>query len=663
MDPKIYKKTLPDDPTEADFVYWKRMLSIYITKAQVPDDDKLEVLFVLCGAKTFPLIEECTSYDAAIAALEAKFQKQSTAIMMRHKLRARKQLPTETIETFMADLRNLSKKCSTKALTAEQHRELLISDAFVAGLHSSTIRQRLLESADDSLEKLYSTALTMEIAIEDTKVFATPSESPQPIYAAAAKYHSKSNCVWCGGTKHERSTCPARSSTCNKCEKKGHWGSVCLNERFKRRNKSAAALEDTSEPDPTISTILAAIDDSKGLIDTCISNIQTKALIDTGSDLSFINLDFARQHDIPFSKVSNKSITLADKSTCKVSGQFQGTITILDKTYEANLFVVSSLVTPLIIGLDILRQHSELTLIIGGPKEPATFCLTLSTMKQTTYRLMPGVDTDRLKPIATSSRRNPKHTTFINEEISKLLNKGIIQVSQSPWRAQCLVAENGKKSRLVIDFSNTINIHTPLDSYPSARIDDILNQVASNQVFSKIDLASAYHQVPLDPRDYKLTAFEACGQLYEFTKLPFGCCNAVAIFQRTMDEFIKNNKLQKTYAYMDDIIIAGSTQNEHDTNLAAFKSAAESSGIEMNNEKCKFSQISLQFLGHIVGGGILKPDPERFKALLDYPIPTTLKQLNSLIGLFAYYAKWILNCTELTLPLTKSCDTIVMENQ
>jgi len=276
-----------------------------------------------------------------------------------------------------------------------------------------------------------------------------------------------------------------------------------------------------------------------------------------------------------------------------------------------------------------------------------------------TYKLVPGNIIQNSKPIATPSRCTHVHEDFINAEIQRMLKEGIIPESRSAWRAQCFVTNTSKKPRLVIDFSNTINIYTPADAYPATRIDDILDKISTNRVFSKVDLQSAYHQIKLDPEDYHLTAFEACGKLYEFTRLPFGCTNAVAIFQRVMDNFISKFNLQNTYAYIDDVIIGGSTQAEHDLNLRAFMSAATQFGITINKEKCLFSVSSISYLGNIISDGMFKPDPDRFKVLLDYPTPTTLKQLNGLIGLFAYYAKWIPKCSELTLTLTKSKEYIV----
>ena len=665
MDPKFYKKVLSDDPTEVDYIYWKKMLATYIVKANVPDDDQLDVLFVLCGAKAFPVVEDCDTYAAALERLDNKFQRRSTAIMNRHKLRSRKQLPSESVETFMADLQQLAKKCATTPLTAEQHRNLLISDTFVAGLQSATIRQRLLESADDDLNKLFTTALTMELAIQDAKAlsFSDPSTAfPPPTLAASHNSSStptstKRKCVWCGGQKHERIKCPARSSTCNKCGKKGHWATACLSNR---RTTVAAVTQATSDSEdqdsdghPQKSSILATIQGNASQVSAVVDGVPLRVLIDTGSDLSFIAESFLVDNGMCYT-ATTRNVSLADGSTLHVLGQFNGNIELDKEVYRTSLWVVSKLVAPLIVGMDLLRQHSQLNLKLGGSRRPATFCLALSTMNCKQFQLLPGVDCSKLKPIATQSRPCKQHAEFIQSEISRMLKNGIIQISQSPWRAQCFVATGGRKPRLVIDFSNTINIYAQLDSYPCKNIQNLLHEVSQNTFFSTVDLREAYHQVPLRPEDYRLTAFEALGKLYEFTKLPFGATNAVAIFQRTMDGFIDSYGLEKTYAYLDDIIIAGNTQDEHDRNLKAFISAASDFGIEVNKEKCKLNERKIEFLGHVIHNGTLQPDPSRFQALLDYPTPSTPKELNRIIGLFAYYAKWIQNCAELTLPLTQA---------
>ena len=104
MDAKIFKKILSDDPNEEDYIYWKKMLVIYLEKANVPADSKLEVLFVLCGIKAFTIIQDSTLFNKAITILDHKFQKRSMAIMMRHKFRSLKQREGESVENFMCNL-------------------------------------------------------------------------------------------------------------------------------------------------------------------------------------------------------------------------------------------------------------------------------------------------------------------------------------------------------------------------------------------------------------------------------------------------------------------------------------------------------------------------------------------------------------------------------
>jgi transposase InsO family protein len=684
LDTKIFKRILPDNASEDDYNYWKRMLNIYYTRADVAHDQQLDVLFVLCGANAFPTIEACATYNEAIALLDRKYLQQASPIMARYNLRSRTQKPGESITEFLSQLELVAKKCTIAAVTAIQHRELLLADAFVAGLLSMPIKQRLLESATISLVDLRNTATSMELATESAQLLGTTSTA-SPVFGATSRsatrrstptqdfntststHHRRTNnCVWCGGSRHKRHACPAVNSICRNCGKEGHWASVCLSKQKTTRTAASFARPtnengEDSEEEYNAVALLAATSSKQSLISATVNGFPIQGLVDTGSDLSFIEDSFLQEHHIQFFK-SDRMITLANDSVFKTVGKLNATVVVKDQNYDVELLVVSSLVAPMIVGLDVLGQHSQITLLLGGQRDPTTFCLALTTMDCPTYKLVPGGNISICKPIATSSRRSHSHETFIKAELQRMLKDGIIQESRSAWRAQCFVTNTSKKPRLVIDYSNTINIHTPVDAYPSSRVDDILNKISTNTVFSTIDLRSAYHQVPLDPEDYHLTAFEACGKLYEFKRLPFGCTNAVAIFQRIMDNFISKFKLQNTYAYIDDLVIGGGgtdAQAQHDYNLDAFMSAATKYGMQINEEKCRFSVPSISYLGNIISGGTFKPDPERFKALLDYPTPTTLRQLNGLIGLFAYYAKWIHNCSELTLPLTRSKEYIV----
>ena len=183
-----------------------------------------------------------------------------------------------------------------------------------------------------------------------------------------------------------------------------------------------------------------------------------------------------------------------------------------------------------------------------------------------------------------------------------------------------------------------------LDAYPSQKSEEMVNKVAQYEEFSTLDMRSAYHQLEMNPFDKPYTAFEADGKLYQFLCVPFGLTNnAVACFQRKMDEFVDNYKLKDTFVYVDNITIAGRTQEEHNNNLNAFILAAKEFGLTLSDEKCHYSLKSIDLLGYHISYGSIKPDPNSFGSKISQTI----------IGMSACYAKWIFNFSQKIRPSNK----------
>ena len=173
------------------------------------------------------------------------------------------------------------------------------------------------------------------------------------------------------------------------------------------------------------------------------------------------------------------------------------------------------------------------------------------------------------------------------------MSDGVIELSTSPWRAQVVVVKSAvpsNKKRLCVDYSQTINQYTELDAYPLPRIDDMINNLAHYRVFSTFDLKSAYHQIPIKETDKHYTAFEANGNLYQFCRIPFGVTNGVAVFQRLMDKLVTDECLKDTFPYLDDITVAGRTQEEHDANVKAFYDVVHRHKLTLNDSKSVLSE-------------------------------------------------------------------------
>ncbi|XP_054276624.1 uncharacterized protein LOC128995632 [Macrosteles quadrilineatus] len=256
---------------------------------------------------------------------------------------------------------------------------------------------------------------------------------------------------------------------------------------------------------------------------------------------------------------------------------------------------------------------------------------------------------------AKVGRYSEEDSKFIKEETERLLKEGIIEPSTSPWRAQVLVVKGEtKKKRMCIDYSQTINRFTQLDAYPLPRVEDVVNKVSKFSVFSTIDLKSAYHQIQIENEERIYAAFEACGRLYQFCRIPFGVTNGVSCFQREIDSIIQKEGLECTVAYLDDVTVGGRNKDEHDTNLNKFLDVAKKYNLTLNMEKCSFAQDKIHLLGYVITKNEIRPDPDRLQPLLKLPPPHDGQSLRRTMGMFAHYSDFIKSFSEKIQPLSST---------
>ena len=163
----------------------------------------------------------------------------------------------------------------------------------------------------------------------------------------------------------------------------------------------------------------------------------------------------------------------------------------------------------------------------------------------------------------------------------------------------------------------------------------MINELAQYSYLSTYDLKTAYHQISILECDRKYTAFEAGPDLWQFTRIPNGVTNGVPVFQRHMTKFVAEEKLQDTFPYLDNVNIAGRTQEEHDKNCDKFEAAAKERNFTLNDSKTIKCVTKLNVLGYVVGKGTIAPDPERLKPLQNFPPPANTKSLQRVLGMFA----------------------------
>uniref|UniRef100_A0A034VIH7 Retrovirus-related Pol polyprotein from transposon gypsy n=1 Tax=Bactrocera dorsalis TaxID=27457 RepID=A0A034VIH7_BACDO len=164
--------------------------------------------------------------------------------------------------------------------------------------------------------------------------------------------------------------------------------------------------------------------------------------------------------------------------------------------------------------------------------------------------------------------RNPAMQAIINAEIDELLAKKCIEPSHSPHSAPIVLArkKNGKW-RLCVDYRQ-LNARSVPDAYPLPRIQHILDKLRRARYISSLDLKNGYWQIPLEQGSRPYTAFTVPGRgLFQWRVMPFGLHSAPATFQRVLDQVIGPEMEPHAFAYLDDIIVIGSTFEEHIRNL------------------------------------------------------------------------------------------------
>lgn len=239
----------------------------------------------------------------------------------------------------------------------------------------------------------------------------------------------------------------------------------------------------------------------------------------------------------------------------------------------------------------------------------------------------------------------------LKKELDLMISLGVIEPSRSEWCSPVvLVPKKDGTTRFCIDF-RYLNSISKFDSYPMPRIEELIERLGNAKYLSTVDLCKGYWQVPLSSRSKELTAFRTPWGLHHFKTMPFGLHGAPPTFQRLMDQVL-HGLSDFTSAYLDDVVIFSGTWEEHLKHLKVVLRRIQEAGLTINPGKCALAKKETEYLGYVLGNGVIRPQVGKVQAIKSWSLPKTKKQVRSFLGLVGWYRRFVPNFSSRAAALT-----------
>ncbi|XP_048775204.2 uncharacterized protein K02A2.6-like [Ostrea edulis] len=239
----------------------------------------------------------------------------------------------------------------------------------------------------------------------------------------------------------------------------------------------------------------------------------------------------------------------------------------------------------------------------------------------------------------------------VKAELSRMESSGVISPVDEPtdWCSGLVVIPKKNNCvRLCIDLTQ-LNKWVRRENFQLPSTEETLNRLTGAKVFSKLDANSGFWQIPLAPASRLLTTFITPFGRYCFNRVPFGISSAPEYFQKRMQMILAG--FEGVLCQMDDILVFGATQEEHDGRLENVLRKLCEAGITLNSAKCEFSKDQITFVGHVIDQNGIQPDPKKVSAVKNYEAPQNVTDVRRFLGMVNQLGRFTPNLAEHSKPL------------
>jgi len=237
---------------------------------------------------------------------------------------------------------------------------------------------------------------------------------------------------------------------------------------------------------------------------------------------------------------------------------------------------------------------------------------------------------------------------FINDQ----LRKGYIRPSKSPQTSSVFfVGKKNRSKRIVIDYRN-LNNQTVKNNYPLLLITDLIDNMGSKQVFTKIDLQWGFNNIRIKEGDEWKGVFMTHVGSFEPTVIFFGMTNSPATFSAMMNEILRDIINEgKVTAFVDNVLVGTEIEEGHDEIVEEVLKRLEENDLYIKPEKCVWKVQKIRFLGIIIGPNGIEMEKEKVDGVLSWLEPKNVKDIRKFLGLANYYRRFIKNFAQVARPM------------